>query len=420
MNWISGPELRARLQNHNFFDKINRVCRTFHVYMTEKHTWAKKYAPRLRSPVAYFSAEFGLHESLRIYSGGLGTLAGDHAKSTGNLGLPFVGVSLFYRQGYFQQQISEHGWQQEYYFTYDPHKLPMALVINKKGHPIICSVEIGNSPVQLQAWRVNVGRTRIYLLDTDLPQNEEQFRSLTAQVYGGDYWTRICQEIILGIGGVRFLQALKIAPTVYHMNEGHSAFLTLELVHNRLQSKRSLKQAEASVKQQCIFTTHTPVPTGHDRFDRGLIEAALPRFASSLGMTIDQLMSYGRVQPEDGNEPFCMTVLALKMSRDANGVSQLHGQVTREMWKGLYPEVEVEKIPIGHITNGVNITAWTSQSAYTFWTSHLSHNWVKKLRDHNFWQQVISKKKISDEDLWALRTTLRRELVEFTRKRLRQ
>jgi starch phosphorylase len=420
MNWIKGPELRARLQNHKFFNKVNHACKAFNTYMAEKNTWAKKHASHLRLPVAYFSAEFGLHESLRIYSGGLGTLAGDHVKSTGSLGVPFVGVGLFYRKGYFKQVISEDGWQQESYLTYDPAKLPMTLLIDRKGNPIICSVEIGNSLVQLKAWVVNVGRTQIYLLDTNLPQNDEQFLNLTDQVYGGDYWTRIAQEIVLGIGGVRLLNTLRIVPSVYHMNEGHSAFLALELLRSYLQSKKTLQQAEASVKQRCIFTTHTPVSTGHDRFDQGLIEAALPRFASSLGMTIDQLMRYGKVRPDDGSEPFCMTVLALRMSRDANGVSELHRDVSRGMWKDLYPGVAIEKIPIGHITNGVNTIGWTSQSAFQFWTWQLGHNWVNRLRDHKFWQQVLSVKKISDEELWALRTTLRRELVEFARERLQQ
>ena len=420
INWISGQELHGRLQNPDFFDRVNDVCRSFRAYMERKDTWARKHAaPLKKNPIAYFSAEFGLHESLRIYSGGLGILAGDHAKSASNLGLPFVGVSLFYRQGYFQQQISADGWQQERYPGYDPAKMPMMLARDRKGSPIICSLEIGNDRVKFQGWLVRVGRALVYLLDTNLPENEERIRDLTAHVYGGDQWTRVGQEMVLGIGGVRFLRAVGISPSVFHMNEGHSAFLTLELLREQLNSKVPAPKAEAFVRQHCVFTTHTPVPAGHDRFDHGLMHAAFPAFASSLGISVDELMRHGRVRPEDGGEPFTMTVLALKMSRAANGVSELHGAVSREMWQGLYPGIPPEKVPIGYVTNGVNTTGWTSATASQFWTRHLGPGWVEKLRDAGFWARAMQTKTITDQDLWALRSTLRRELVEFSRRRLR-
>jgi glycogen phosphorylase len=421
INWISGQELRGRLQNPEFFAKVDGVCKSFHAYMTKKETWVHKHAAVLRnSPIAYFSAEFGLHESLRIYSGGLGILAGDHAKSASDLGLPFVGVSLFYRQGYFQQHIPNDGWQQERYPTYDPAKLPVRLVQDSAGTTVVCSVDIGQSVVQFQAWSVDVGRGTVYLLDTNLAQNEEHYRDLTAHVYGGDQSTRIAQEIVLGIGGVRLLRALGITPGIFHMNEGHSAFLTLELIREQLQTTMSPKEAEASVKQHCVFTTHTPVPAGHDRFDRGLIDAAFQKFAASLGLSIDQMMGFGRIHPEDGNETFCMTVLALRMSRSANGVSELHGKVSQEMWKDLYPGTPVDKVPIGHVTNGIHTTGWTSPTASQFWTTRLGPGWIDKLRDKAFWQRLLASKEISDVDLWILRTTLRRELVEFSRRRLRE
>ncbi len=419
INWISGPELRGKLQNHEFFGRVSGVCERFHAYMTKKDTWAKKHAPSLKSPIAYFSAEFGLHECLRIYSGGLGILAGDHAKSASNLGLPFVGVSLFYRQGYFQQHLSAEGWQQERYPIYDPLKMPMTLVKDKRGNPVMCSVEIGQSVVKFQAWRVDVGRIQIILLDANVPQNEEKFKEVTAHVYGGDQTTRIAQEIVLGIGGVRMLRAMGISPAVFHMNEGHSAFLTLELLRERLNGKESLQKAESYIKQHCQFTTHTPVPAGHDRFERGLMGATFPAFASSAGLTVDQLMQYGRVNPDNADETFCVTVLALKMSRDANGVSELHGAVSREMWKDLYPDTPVEKISIGYVTNGVNTTGWTAPTALEFWTSRLGPKWIDRVADKKFWK-ITETRKISDEDLWALRTALRRELVEYARKRLRE
>ena len=420
LEWVSGQELRSRLQNPVFFNKVVKVCREFRAYMGHKDTWVRKHAPALRNaPVAYFSAEFGLHESLRIYSGGLGLLAGDHAKSASDLGIPFVGVTLFYRQGYFQQQISDDGWQHERYPEFDPLKEPMTLVKTKKGDPVICAVEIAHARVEFQAWRVDVGRVQVYLLDTNLPQNEQRFRDLTAHVYGGDQTNRIGQEILLGIGGVRLLRAIGITPSTFHMNEGHAAFLTLELLREQLAAHKALQDAEAYAKSRCAFTTHTPVPAGHDRFDRGLMERNLSVFAATLGMGIDQLMGYGRVNPADGNETFTMTILALRLSRSANGVSELHGAVSRDMWKALYPGIPVDKVPIGHITNGIHTRGWTSPIASAFWSEHLGDGWISKLQDRKFWIAKLESKKISDKDLWTLRTRQRRRLVEYARKQLR-
>jgi glycogen phosphorylase len=421
MRWISGQELRGRLQDPEFFNRVDRACRDFQAYMNRKETWVKRHAPELRkSPVAYFSAEFGLHESLRIYSGGLGILAGDHSKSASDLGLPFYGITLLYRQGYFQQQISNDGWQVEHYPTYDPSRLPITQVKDARGKPVVCSVEIGNDKVLFQGWAVHVGRVQIFLLDTDLPENDQRLRDLTAHVYGGDQWTRIGQEIVLGIGGVRFLRALGIDPGVFHMNEGHSAFLTLELLREQLRQKKTVASAEAIVRSKCVFTTHTPVPAGHDRFDYALMNAALPSFTRSTGLTIDQLMRYGRVRPDDYTEQFTMTVLALRMCRKANGVSELHGKVSREMWKDLYPGTPVEKVPITHITNGVHMAGWASPTASRFWTNHFGTKWIDNVDDKKFWQKALRPDSISDEQLWALRTELRRQLVEFARRRLRE
>lgn len=421
MNWVSGPELKGRLQNPEFFTRVDRVCADFHAYMKQKSTWAAKNAPSVKnSTVAYFSAEFGLHESLRIYSGGLGILAGDHTKSASDLGLPLIGVGIFYRQGYFRQQTSRDGWQQELYPTFDPQRLPLRPAVDKRGNRVICTFTIGSTPVDCQAWYVEVGRVRVYLLDTNLPQNGQFFRDLSAHVYGGDQQNRIGQEILLGIGGVRLLRKLGLWPVVFHMNEGHSAFLTLELLREQLQAKKALPEAEAFVKKHCVFTTHTPVPAGHDRFDRGLMDTNLGPFASTMGMSIDQMMGYGRLHAESPSEPFTMTILALKMCRAANAVSELHGRTSQEMWKDLYPGTPVSKIPIGHITNGVHITGWTSPTASQFWSIHLGPKWIDKFRDKKFWHRMLESKKISDQELWALRTSLRRELVEFARKRLRE
>lgn len=428
MNWISGQELRTRLQDPQFFGRVNGACKSFREYRSSKSTWVRKHASGLlKTPVAYFSAEFGLHESLRTYSGGLGILAGDYAKSASDLGLPFVGVTLYYRQGYFQQQITNDGWQTEKYPTYEPARLPIQLVRDKKGNPVVCSVVLGSETVYFQGWAAGVGRAAVYLLDTDLPQNSQHFRNLTAHVYGGDQWTRIGQEIVLGIGGVRFLRAISVTPAVFHLNEGHSAFLTLELLREQIEERKislqdlpAIAAAEGEVKKHCVFTTHTPVPAGHDRFDHGLMQAALATFSSRMGMTIDQVMRYGRVRQDDAGETFCMTVLALRMCRSANGVSELHGRISREMWKDLYPGTPVEQVPIKYVTNGVHISGWASHSASRFWNNQLGQKWNEHIRERKYWSGVLEDKKITDEELWSLRTILRRELVEFARRRLRE
>ena len=421
LNWISGQELRGRLEDKEFFHRVSSLCKEFQSYMTKRDTWAALHASALKKrPVAYFSAEFGLHECLHIYSGGLGILAGDHTKSASDLGIPFVGVSFFYRQGYFQQQISADGRQQERYPDYDPGKLPLTLVKDKKGDPIIVSVEIGQAVVQFRAWLVRVGRVQIYLLDTNLPENEQRFRDLTAHVYGGDQSNRIGQEILLGIGGVRMLRAVGISPSVFHMNEGHAAFLTLELVREQLAAGKQLNKAMELVKGECVFTTHTPVPAGHDRFDRGLMEGNLGKFMQSMKLPTDDVLGLGKIDPKNSQETFTMTILALRFSRSANGVSELHGKVSRNMWKDLYPSLSEADVPIGHVTNGIHTTGWASPIAMDFWTKHLGHRWTTKLQDKKFWEKSVESKTISDRELWGLRNRLRRRLIEFARRRLRE
>src|SRR5678815_2298149 len=272
---VSDYELRVRLQDSEFANRVRRIIKAFDAYLNEPQTWAHQHAAALQqNPVAYFSAEFGFHETLPIAAGGLGILAGDHAKAASDLGIGFAGISLFYREGYFQQAVDANNWQTEYYTLLNPKNLPIEPVLNEKGEPVVCQVEIGLNQVFFQAWKVNVGRVVVYLLDTNRPENEQHFRDLTLRVYGGDSTTRIMQEILLGIGGIRFLRALGIQPSVFHMNEGHAAFLTLELVRERMAEGRPFKEAFARTKQECIFTTHTPVEAGHDRFSRDLLSYA--------------------------------------------------------------------------------------------------------------------------------------------------
>ena len=416
---VSDMELRTRLQDPGFAQEVRRVLDQFEAYLQAPDTWAAEQASQLQEkPIAYFSAEFGLSETLPIAAGGLGVLAGDHAKSASDLGLPFVGISLFYRQGYFMQAINDENWQTEYYSMLNPKNLPMEPVLDAKGEPLTCMVQIATSQVRFKVWRVNVGRIPLYLMDTNLPENEELYRDLTMRVYGGDSSTRIMQEILLGVGGVRLLRALGIQPSTFHMNEGHAAFLTLELMREKLAAGATLEEATTRTRQECIFTTHTPVEAGHDRFTSDLIQYAAHKFSSDLGLTHDAFMDLGRVQAGDAQEPFCMTVLALKHSRAANGVSELHGQISRQMWQGLYPDRPVDEVPIGHITNGIHVAGWMKGPLRRFFRSKLGEGWDRDLNSPLFWQRLEDTDFVSDEELWALRANLRRELIEFARRRL--
>ena len=416
MQDISEWELEARLRDHEFSRRTHNVLEEFDLYMADPSTWAKHHASTLKNPVAYFSAEFGIHESLPIYSGGLGILSGDHTKSASDLGIPFIGIGLFYYQGYFQQRLNADGWQEELYPTNNSDRLPMDLMLQPEGGRLLNSVEIGNSTVYFQTWAVHVGRVILYLLDTNLPENDQHFQELTATVYGGNIDTRIGQEIVLGIGGVRLLQSLGITPSVFHMNEGHSAFLVLELLKQELKSGKTREEAEQTVRSKCVFTTHTPVQAGHDRFNSELMIYALGTFWNPTGLPHDVLMSYGRVHPSETNEPFTMTVLALKMSRSANGVSDLHGHISREMWKDLFPGRAVEDVPIGYITNGVHTPGWATAHAHEFWNKRLGFDWTAKLMEQKFWKKIVVDELATDEEIWALRYSLRRDLVEYARR----
>ncbi|PWU21539.1 MAG: DUF3417 domain-containing protein [Verrucomicrobia bacterium] len=431
---VSEHELRVRLQEPDFLARVRKVLAAFKAYMEERPTWGHLHAAPLQAnPVAYFSAEFGFHETLPIAAGGLGMLAGDHTKSASDAGLGFVGISLFYREGYFQQAIDSNNWQTEYYTLLNPNNLPIEPILNEKGERLLCRVEIGMNQVVFQAWRVNVGRVCVYLLDANLPENEQHFRDLTLRVYGGDSTTRIMQEMLLGVGGVRLLRALGTQPSVFHMNEGHAAFLTLELIREKMAAGKSYQDALELTKAACIFTTHTPVEAGHDRFSPDLVEYALHRFSKQIPAPFSELVKLGQVDPKNAHEQFCMTVLALKLSRAANAVSELHGRVSRQMWHCLYPDRTVDQVPIGHITNGIHLLGWMKGTVRSFWRRKLNGHpapppgsdegeqgldWDAYLNSAVFWQRIADPEFVSDEELWALRYKLRRELIEFARRRL--
>ncbi|HVV73810.1 MAG TPA: alpha-glucan family phosphorylase, partial [Verrucomicrobiae bacterium] len=431
---VSESELRARLEDPPFADKVRHTLRAFARYMSERPTWGDLHAPVLRTkPVAYFSAEFGFHETLPIAAGGLGILAGDHAKSASDSGIGFVGISLFYREGYFQQAIDANNWQTEYYTLLNPQNLPLEPVLDASGETLVCRIELGMEEVCFHVWRANVGRVSVYLIDTNRAENERHFRDLTLRVYGGDSTTRIMQEALLGVGGVRLIRALGIQPSVFHMNEGHAAFLTLELIREKMENGLPFKQAAAETKSECLFTTHTPVEAGHDRFSPELMDYALHGFAKRLATPFSSILELGRVEPKNTHEPFCMTVLALKLSRAANAVSELHGQMSRHMWRSLFPDKPVEQVPIGHITNGIHLLGWMKGTVRRFWRSKLNGeasngaasngkgtglDWDACINSVEFWQRMADPEFVSDEELWALRYKLRRELIEFARRRL--
>ena len=407
---ISNDELQARCQ-FEYGKKIDAVYSRFTDYLNDKETWAAKNAPELvKNPVAYFSAEFGIHESVRIYSGGLGVLAGDHLKSASDLGLNFIGITLFYKEGYFRQYLNHDGWQMENYPLQNPESLPIEKVTDAEGNDLIISVNIAQSEVFAQAWRLKVGRATLYLLDTNISLNEPHYRDICCRVYGGDQNMRINQEILLGIGGVKLLDKLGAEPAVYHMNEGHSAFLTLELLAKELAKGVSDTDAKANVRSRCVFTTHTPVPAGHDRFSREMMHYTFNKYLSAIGMDFDDLMRLGSEDKNNIYGLFTMTVLALNLSRSANGVSKLHGEVSRVMWQNLYTGKSVDEVPIGHITNGVHASSWSCGQTEQFWKKFAVSVDEMSLSTEAA-EAVLAK--VTDRELWSLRYSLKRNLIDF-------
>lgn len=412
------PErLETRCREAVLHSRVNWAYRRWREYMESDETWGSTHAGILgQKPAAYFSAEFGIHESLPIYSGGLGVLAGDHLKSASDLGVPLVGVGLFYDEGYFSQQIDENGWQRESYSEVNRAKLPMQPALARNGQQVVISVDTRSGPIYAQVWLVNVGRVRLFLLDTDIERNKAEDRHLTARLYGGDHRTRIRQEVILGVGGVRALTALGIQPSVVHMNEGHSAFAPLELIRMRMKDDGlSFDEALRETASMCAFTTHTPVPAGHDRFDYGLIDEHLGPLADEVGLGSGGLMGLGRVDPQNPHETFCMTVLAFKLSRKANAVSSLHGVVSRRMWASLWPWRSEEEIPIGHITNGVHVPTWLAGQMRVLYDRVLPAEWYLRTGQAEVWQGFEA---ISPGELWETHQSLKNRLIVYARNRL--
>ncbi len=396
--------------------RINYAYRRQREYLEADRTWGARHAGILRPrPVAYFSAEFGLHVSVPEYSGGLGVLAGDHIKSASDLGIPLIGVGLFYGQGYFRQRLDINGWQQEEYLTTNVNHLPMEAAIGTNGEPVTVEIETRSGPIRAKVWRMKVGRCDLLLLDSNVEGNAPEDRELTSRLYGGDARTRIRQELLLGVGGFRALKAMGVTPGVLHLNEGHSGFAVLEAVRSRMQEEGvSFDQAVPRVSREVVFTTHTPVPAGHDRFSADLIEEHLGPLRDVLGLSHDGLMALGRENPSNHHEEFCMTVLGLKMARRANAVSALHGEVSRAMWTGLYPGKSEDSIPIGHITNGVHVPSWLSPQMFRLYDRHLGTGWHEHSAEAKIWEGIEN---VDDGELWETHLHLKARLLDFVRNR---
>jgi glycogen phosphorylase len=417
----SQADLERVASDKDYLKKLETVHKAFTAYMTRKDTWFKTKFPDFTGSVAYFSMEYGFHESFQIYSGGLGVLAGDHCKSASDLDLPFCAVGLLYREGYFHQQLDVSGWQFETFENIVPDNMPLELVKDAHGNAIKVQVEVSSRTVTIQAWKLAVGRINVYLLDSNVPENSEKDRFVTAQLYDSGRRRgvnpeelRVAQELVLGVGGVRMLRAIGNHATVYHMNEGHAAFLGLERIREYMQQGLSFAESLEVVSSSAIFTTHTPVPAGNDAFPQAMVEKKLvPYWTNALGISRDELFDLA-LHHQPWGPTFSMTVLALRMSRFANGVSELHGQVSRGMWGFLWAGVEAPEVPITHVTNGIHTRTFLAKELAALYDKAFGKNWDDTLEQAQTWKLD----KISDDDLWNTRQALKSKLIRFTRARL--
>ncbi len=416
---IDQERLKGAAEDPAFLAHLNRVCDAFDTYMRGENTWFKKQYNDLEAQptIAYFSMEFGLAEALQNYSGGLGVLSGDHLKSASDLGLPLIAVGLLYQEGYFHQYLNADGYQQESYPINDYANLPVVLQRDADGNPLKISVPMPGRELYAVIWKVQVGRIPLFLLDTNIDDNERlEDRNLTDRLYGGDRRTRIRQEILSGIGGIRALEKLGMRPTVCHMNEGHSAFLSLERIRQLMvEENLTFQQARELTKASNVFTTHTPVPAGLERFGFDLIDEHLTEYYQSLGLSRDEFLSLGRENMGD-YELFSMPVLALGVSSATNGVAQLHGVVSREMWRWVYPDVPEEEVPIGSVTNGIHTQTWISDEMGTLFDRYMDPSWREEEYRPEIWQAVDE---IPDAELWRTHERRRERLVAFARGRMR-
>jgi glycogen phosphorylase len=416
LNELPLDKLEARAAETMLHSRVNYAYRRMLEYMEADRTWGAKNAGVLRPhPVAYFSAEFGIHESLPVYSGGLGVLSGDHIKSASDLDIPLVGIGLFYGQGYFRQHLDLSGWQREDYLETDTNQLPMETAIGRDGRPVVVEIDTRSGLIKAKVWRVKVGRRDLFLLDSDVEGNAPEDRELTSRLYGGDLRIRVRQELLLGVGGLRALKALGISPGVLHLNEGHSAFAVLEAIRMRMEEEGiGFDAAVPRVSREVVFTTHTPVPAGHDRFSPALVEEHIGPLREALGLSQESLLGLGRENSTNQDELFCMTVLALRLSRRANAVSALHGEVSRAMWTGLFRGKAEDDVPIGHVTNGVHVPSWLAPQMFRLYDRHLGTDWNQRSSEAKIWLGIDD---VDDGELWETHLNLKSQLIEFVRRR---
>ncbi len=413
---VKPNRLTQLAEDPTFLRHYSAVFRLFDEYLANKKSWLGTHYPDLtKATIAYFSAEFGLHTSVPIYSGGLGILAGDHCKEASDLGLPFVGIGFMYPQGYFRQRITPEGWQEAAYAPFNRDESPIHLAQTPSGQPCRFSVDMGGRRVTAAVWKVLAGRVPLYLMDTNVPENSPEDRALSARLYGGDQEMRLCQEILLGIGGVRMLRALGISPSVWHANEGHSAFLTLERVRELVHLGSSHAEASETVRQSTVFTTHTPVPAGHDVFPHQLIERYFAGYWEQLGLSRSEFLRLGETSTSHSHG-FNMTALVMRLSAHVNGVSREHGRVTREMWQHFWPGLQTDQVPIRSITNGIHAPTWIAPELHHLYSKWLSPTWTRTCDDPAMWQRVMD---IPDHELWAVRQLTKRKLMGFIRERAR-
>ena len=413
---VTRTRLNQAVKNREYLALFDHVFADFDFYMDQKDTWTSRAYPELKGrPIAYFSMEFGLHETLPIYSGGLGVLAGDHLKEASDLGLPITGVGFMYAQGYFSQRITEDGWQDALNNMLDFKNLPALPVLDEAGDRLCVEVEFPDRTVSLGLWEIRVGRIPLYLLDSNLDPNGSSDKDLTARLYWSDLDRRVMQELLLGVGGVRALRALGYNPSVWHMNEGHAAFLTLERARELVASGNTFEEAIEKTRTQNVFTTHTPVAAGNDEFPLWLIEKYLASLWPQLNLPRDQFFDIARHQMPQG-EMFSMGILALRNSNGRNAVSELHGRVARKMWHFLWNDKDENKVPITHVTNGVHVSNWMARRMANLFSDYLGDDWRDHLDDQDFWSNITD---IPDAELWAVRSHLKRKLVFYMRERVR-
>ena len=411
LNEISAARLKQASTDPDFLRDYEVTIRQWALNEHRPRWFSREFPESAGSQIAYFSAEFGLHTSLPIYSGGLGILAGDHCKASSDLGIPLIGVGFVYPQGYFHQRLRADGWQEDIYEQLKRENAPMETAAENGKDRFLVELTVGRLHVFVEVWRVRLGGLMLYLMDTEVPENTPGDRALTARLYGGDRDHRIRQEIVLGIGGVRVLRKLGLGPAVFHANEGHTSFMMLERMREFVAGGMSPEEARAQVQSASVFTTHTPVAAGHDEFPLEMVDWHLGGYWDELGLTRNQFMDLGAHEGK-----FNMTVLAMRMAQWRNAVSKLHGRVTRRMWKGLWPNLPEDSVPITSVTNGVHAPTWIATELGQLFERYLGPEWVHRHDDGAFWNRVLE---IPDEELWNVRLLLKRKLLTFVRERAR-